>query len=174
MADDPKPNDDPKPSEGPTAEDIEKMKAALKKANDEAAKFRHEAKAKDDELAEMRKASDSSKSEMDKVREQIAGLEERAQKAEREALVAKVAQAKKLPTALAGRLTGATQEELEADADELIDALGIDTSETDKNDDGKPSHSRRPQERLKPGASPDTDPVETDPIKLAEQIPRNL
>lgn len=177
MAEDPKPNEDPKatdpkPTDGPTADDIEKMQAALKKANDEAAKYRHEAKAKDDELSKLKADADSSKSEMDKVREQIDALQGRAEKAEREALVAKVAQSKKLPAALASRLSGATQEELEADADGLIEALGIDTSDDD--DGEKPSTSpRRPKERLKPGAAPEAEPEENDPQKLAERIPRD-
>lgn len=168
----PKPND-PKPDDGPSADDIEKMQAALKKANDEAAKYRHEAKAKDDELSKLKADADTSKSEMDKVREQIDALQGRAEKAEREALVAQVAQSKKLPPALAGRLSGATQEELEADADGLIEALGIDTSDEDDDGEKPDAPPRRPKERLRSGAVPDAEPEENDPQKLAERIPRD-
>jgi chromosome segregation ATPase len=154
----------------PSAEDIAKMQAALKKANDEAAKFRHEIKAKDDELSKLKAASDSSKSEMDKVTEQIAQLEKRAADAERKALVAEVAQDKKLPAAIANRLTGSTKEELEADADELIEALGLGKNDPKPDDDEpKPGPFARPKEKLRPGASNDGDEA-PDYEKIAEKI----
>lgn len=164
-------DDDKRDPQEPTAEDIEKMKAALHKANEEAKKYRLEAKAKDDELAELKKAQDSSKSDMEKVQEQIAALEKRAETAERQAMVAKVAQAKKLPAALASRLTGKTQEELEADADQLIEGLGI-KPEDDEGGDAKPPPSNKPTPDLKGGTDPTEGDVETNPGKLAESVPR--
>lgn len=163
-------DDDKKTDPEPSAEDIEKMKAALHKANEEAKKYRLEAKAKDEELAELKKAQDSSKSDMEKVQEQIAALEERAETAERQALVAKVAQTKKLPPALASRLTGKTQEELEADADGLLEALKLDPDEDGGS--GKPPPSNRPSPDLKGGTDPTEGTVETDPQKLAGSVPR--
>lgn len=158
--------------ETPSADDIAKMQAALKKANDEAKKYRLDVKAKDDELAKMKAAQDSSKSEMDKVREQIDALSERAEKAEREALVTKVAQAKKLPGALASRLTGSTQEELEEDADTLIAELGLGSSDEDGDNEDDPQQgtsSGRPKEKLRPGASNDDD-QEPDYKAIAEKV----
>ena len=155
----------------PTAEDIEKMKAALHKANEEAKKYRLEAKAKDDELADLKKAQDTSKSDMDKVQEQIAALEKRAETAERQALVAKVAQAKNIPAALATRLTGTTQEELETDADGLLEALNLGKSDDDGGT-GKPPPSSKPSPDLKGGTDPTEGAVETNPAKLAEGVPR--
>lgn len=159
-----KTDETPSVSDGPSKEDFEKMKAALAKANEEAKNYRLAAKAKDDELSKLKSDQDSSKSEMDKIQEQIAGLTQRAEKAEREALVAKVAQAKEIPAALAGRLAGATQEELEADADALIEALGLDQGKKEIAE-SKSNGFARPREALKPGASSD----DTDSELTAEQ-----
>lgn len=64
--------------------------------------------------------------------------------------------------AVAKRLTGDDDDELEADARELFDLLAPAKSRT----------ATRPQERLRGGADPDEPVEETDPRKLAAQIPR--
>lgn len=148
---------------------------AGKKALDQERKARRDAeaalKAAEKELADLRADSDSTKSEMDKVLSKIEGLEKRAADAERKALVAEVSQAKKLPAAIAGRLTGSTKEELEADADELIEALGLGESEEDEDDGAKPKPSplTGPKEKLRSGASNDGDET-PDYDKIAEGI----
>ena len=163
----------PPAADGVSKEDFEKMKAALAKANEEAKNYRLAAKAKDEELTQLQSAQSSSKSEMEKVQDQIAGLTKRAEKAEREALVAKVAQAKKIPAALAGRLAGATQEDLEADADSLIEALGLG-DDSEKEPEPKTNGGfGRPKESLKPGASSDdtdSDLTREKANELAESI----
>lgn len=124
---------------------------------------KHEGQAKKnlEELEQLRKDQDASKSDMEKLQESVNDLQKRAVQAEREALVAKVAQAKKLPAAIANRLTGSTQEELEEDADQLIDALGLDSSETDDETTTEESDEEtgggRPREKLAPGASNEGD-----------------
>lgn len=65
--------------------------------------------------------------------------------------------------ALAKRLVGETEEELEQDADDLIASFKSD-------DKPKDEPRRRPQERLKPGTVPDAEPDETDPAKLAGRV----
>jgi chromosome segregation ATPase len=157
------------PNDGPSQEDFDKMKAALEKANAEAMKYRLDVKAKDDELSKLQEAQDSSKSEMDKVREQIESLESRAEKAEREALVAQVAQAKKLPAALAGRLTGSSREELEADADSLIEALNLGDGKK-PTEKPNPKGGGRPKESLTPGASNEDDDNTEITAEEAEKI----
>jgi chromosome segregation ATPase len=165
-ADKPVTGDNPPKPTGPTADDIEKMQAALHKANEEAKKYRLDAKAKDDELAALKKDQDSSKSDMQKVQEQIAALTSRAEKAERDALVAQVAHAKKLPAFIASRMTGTTVDELEAEADEAIEALGL---RTDDNPPVKQPPSQKAKEKLRGGSNPEAEP-EIDPLKLAAQI----
>lgn len=174
MADEPDPTDTPddKPDNGPDHKaEAEKWKALARK---------HEKQAKENlaELEKLKEDQNSSKSDMDKLKESIAELNKRAETAEREALVAKVAQAKKLPAAIANRLTGNSQEELEEDADKLIEALGIDTSDKENPDDKSDQDDEpedkplggRPKEKLRPGASNDDEPEGFDGGKIAEKL----
>jgi len=176
------PDDDKKPADDKKADDKPKddLGDAGKKALDAERKARREAenalKAAEKELADLKADSDSTKSEMDKVLSKIDGLEKRAADAERKALVAEVSQAKKLPAAIAGRLTGSTKEELEADADELIEALGLGEKDEEKDPTSpgaKPSPLTTPREKMRSGASnPEDEPEETDPRKLVANLPR--
>lgn len=104
-----------------------------------------EYKAAADELAKIR---DGEKTELQKLTEQLQEQTARADKAERDSLVASVAAAKGVPTAT---LTGSTREELEASADALI-------AWRDQNAPQKP----KPNKPLKSGTtgtdSPDRDP----------------
>jgi hypothetical protein len=84
-----------------------------------------------------------------------------------------VASAKGLPAGFGKRLQGSTREELEADADELLENL--------KPADGKDGETNRgngraprttPRERLSGGGDPSKEPEELDPRKLAAKIPR--
>lgn len=167
MADDTTPHSTPEPKDD--------LGAAGKKALDAERRARRDAEnalaAAEKELADLRADSDSTKSEMEKVLEKIAGLEKRAADAERAALVAEVAQAKKLPAAIAGRLTGSTKEELEADADELISALGFGKTDDEDGDGAKPKPSplSGPKEKLRSGASNDGDET-PDYDRIADRI----
>lgn len=134
---------------------------------------KHEGQAKSnlDELEKLKAAQDSSKSDMDKLKESIAELNKRAEKAEREALVAKVAQSKNLPTFIAERLKSDTLEDLEAEADEAKEALGL----SDKDDDPKPEKRGlgRPKEDLQGGASNEDDDSEVskeEADKIADKL----
>lgn len=88
------------------------------------AETRKQAKAAAKELEELRawKAEQETASlgELEKAQKAAAEAVARAETAERQALVRQVALDKGLPKALAGRLQGKTQAELEADADELL------------------------------------------------------
>ena len=73
--------------------------------------------------------------------------------------------AKGLTPAQAKRLQGATRDELEADADDLL--------ETFKPAEGvKPPPGGKPTERLTGGGDPTEEPVELDPRKLAAGVRR--
>jgi len=173
-------DDDKKPVDDKKADDKPKddLGDAGKKALDAERKARRDAenalKTAEKELADLKADSDSTKSEMDKVLAKIDGLEKRAADAERKALVAEVSQAKKLPAAIAGRLSGTTKEELEADADELIEALGLGEKEEEKEETpsgpgAKPSPLTGPREKLRSGSSNDGDET-PDYDKIAEGI----
>lgn len=58
------------------------------------------------------------------LEDRVAEIERQAKESEARALRAEVANAKGLTTAQAKRLVGATREELEADADELLEDIG--------------------------------------------------
>jgi hypothetical protein len=139
-----------------------------------------------DDLKAAAAEGDKSKSQLDKVSEQLAALTKRAEAAEARETRAKVVASKKLPPSLAKRLQGSTEEELTADADELLadwkSAGGkVDGDEGEQEgDEGKETsparpaaRTGRPTENLRSGA-PTTarEPEETDPLKLAALIPR--
>lgn len=67
---------------------------------------------------------ESQKSEHQKLTERLAEYERKAQDAETRALRLEVASAKGLTAAQAKRLQGGTREELEQDADEILEILG--------------------------------------------------
>lgn len=79
-------------------------------------------------------------------------------------LRSEVAAEKGLPAKFARRLTGTTREELEADADDLLDTL--------PKPEPKTPLSQKPKESLRGGGRPDEEPEEVDPRKLAARIPR--
>src|SRR5690606_14564777 len=108
-----------------------------------------------------------------RLREVEATLERELAETRREALRLEVAMAKGLTAAQARRLVGDTREELEADADELLELFGGRTggSSATGDDDRRPPR-KRPTPDLRGGVDP-TEPVEdTDPAKLAARIPR--
>lgn len=105
------------------------------------------AKAERDELAKKVKATDdATKSEQEKLEERAVGAEGRAAKAETDAARLRVAVRKGLSETLAGRLVGESEEDLETDADKLLDELR--GGKDDKTPRG------RPREPLRSGAAP--------------------
>lgn len=98
----------------------------------------------------------------------IADIEAKVADAEARALRAEVATAKGLNAAQAKRLQGATRDELEADADELLDAFPAPSNDSG----GKQPPTTRPKPNLRGGTDPSEEPVETDPAKLAADVPR--
>lgn len=113
----------------------------------------------------------SKKTDLDKLTEQIEGLTKSQAETEQRALRAEIATAKGLSSAQAKRLIGTTKEELEADADDLLENLPVATGD----DEGTPaSHrppTRKPATDLRGGGEPNEDPVELDPLKLASNVP---
>lgn len=130
---------------------------------------KHEKAAEENADAARRLAEieQSGKSEQERLAEARQSAEERAASAEREAARLRVALRRGLNEAQAKRLVGDTEEELEADAEELLATF---TPAHPESDTDLPS---RPRERLRPGARPEVTPDETDPEKLAEAIPRS-
>lgn len=130
---------------------------------------KHEKAAKDNADAARRLADieQSGKSEQERLAEARRSVEDRAAAAERESARLRVALKKGLTEAQARRLVGDSEEDLEADADELLASFAPTGSESDTD------LPRRPRERLRPGARATAEPEETDPAKLAEAVPRS-
>jgi hypothetical protein len=135
-----------------------------------------------DKLKAAAAEGDKSKTQLEKVSEQLAALTARAEKAEAAQLRASVIADKKIPASLAKRLQGSTEEELRADADELLadwKAAG-GKSDDDAGGEGeadapeaRPVSRGRPREDLRSGAPVTArEPEETNPLKLAALIPR--
>ncbi|MEV4767791.1 hypothetical protein [Micromonospora humida] len=86
------------------------VKRALSKANKEAETLR----------LKLKEYEDRDKSEAEKTAERLTAAEQRAEQAELRALRLEVAAEKGLTPAQAKRLVGASREELEADADDIL------------------------------------------------------
>lgn len=125
-----------------------------------------EAKKTDDEKLEARiKAAE----------DKAAAAEKKAIESDERALRAEIASAKGLTAAQAKRLTGSTREELEADADDLLESFPAskdDEGDGRRRTSGGSGPASRPREDLRGGGNPTEEPVETNPAKLAETVPR--
>lgn len=158
---DPDPNssetDDPKPNE-PKPEDVEKMRAALKKANKEAEQAR----------LKLKEIEDREKSDSDKLTERATAAEKLAEEHEHRAMRLEVALAKGLNATQAKRLVGTNAEELEADADELLASFA---PAAPSGDGAAKPPSRQPNEKLTPGGDDGGTP-EPDIDKVLTKVPR--
>lgn len=84
----------------------------------------------------LKEYEDAKKSDLDKLTERATTAEQTAASASAKLLRYEVAAAKKLPSEWAARLQGSTQEELEADADQLLEALGTQQQRQTPSYDG--------------------------------------
>lgn len=136
-------------------------------------KHEERSKANADAADELKKLRDSKQTDEEKVATQLAELKKRADDADLRAVRAEVAQAKGLTPAQAKRLQGASRDELESDAEDLLQSFPAPKEE---GDEGKPKGgtgaARKPTEKLSAGNDPTEEPEETDPRKLAAQVPR--
>lgn len=127
--------------------------------------------------AQLKTIEDEGKSEVDRLREQVATLTKENETATVTIARFEVAAAKGLTPAQARRLVGSTKEELEADADAMVEELGLKKDDENANDDetvetpAEESHpyGERPKENLQDGAAPAGEET-VDSAKLAERI----
>jgi len=129
---------------------------------------KHEADAKKNAVAakQLAEIEESKKSEIEKLTDAGKAADQRATAAEAKALRYEIAAEKSVPKKLLKFLAGGTREEIEASADELLEAIKPDTGEEDTG-------NGKPKERLRGGgSSSDTDIEEDDPAKLAALVPR--
>lgn len=155
--------------------DADAAKAKINKTNRENAGLRKRLKELEPLAQRLQDLEDANKSELEKANERATGAEGRASSAEARALRLEVALAKapdgmpisKIRT-LAKRLTGSTQEELEADAEELFAEFAPAENSTPAG--------QRPTEKLSSVPLPNSDKLqvdeETNPRELAKRIRR--
>lgn len=158
----PAPGNPPAPAPAPPEpkpDDVEAMKAALKKANNEAAAAR----------AALKTIEDATKSEGEKLIERATSAEARAAEAEARLMKLEVGEAAGLTPRQSLRLVGATKEELEADATEM--AADFAAGSNGNGASKPPAPAGKPRENLKPsGSDPDAPQEETDIKKLGESM----
>lgn len=118
------------------------IRAALKKANNEAAKYR---KAAEEALAEKKLKEDAELSEIDKLRRQLADTEAQAKALRLDGLKTKVAAEIGLPPAFAARLQGEDEDALKADAKSLLEAIPKQPA-TPKIQPTNPANAQAPTE----------------------------
>lgn len=121
-----------------------------------------------EELAELKKkdqtAAQQAEGKLTAAEKRAAEAEAKAVDLEARVMRMEVASSKGLTSAQAKRLAGTSREELEKDAEELLETFG-------GNGQGG-STPRKPAEDLRGGGNPSATPAETDPKKLAESVPR--
>lgn len=156
------PNEGTQPSDTDTdwKSEAEKWKRFARQHESQAKKNADKAKAYDE-------LQDQQKTEAQRAAEERDQFKSQASESSKEAARLRVALNKGLTEAQAKRLVGDDEDELAADADELLATFQTQPEQTDESK----GPSRQPQERLKPGATPSSEPEETDPRKLAENLP---
>lgn len=112
--------------------------------------------------AELQSLKDKDLSEADQLRKQIGELTKERDEHNARALRLEVAAAKGLTPAQAKRLVGTTVEELEADADEILEAFPAQKGAT-------PPPSNKPKPDLRGGGDPTDEPI--DVKALVDSIP---
>lgn len=158
-------NDDLDELEVPEGAD-DALKEKIKKRNSELRNMRARMKAAEEKAKKYDELEESKKTETEKLVEQTKSLEDRATKAEADAMRFRVALRKGLSDTQAKRLVGFTEEELESDADDLLASFGGANPSKGDPPPGKP------REDLRGGGDPTEEPIEMDPAKLADDIPR--
>jgi DNA repair exonuclease SbcCD ATPase subunit len=146
--------------------DVDRAKAKIRKANSEAKNLRERVKQLEAAESKLREIEDSEKSELQRLQEQLADAEKRAGTAQMESLRLQVAHDKGLTPSQARRLSGSTLEELEADADELLELFARPSQED------TPRVPSRPRPRLTDD-TPSNEETRT-PDQLASEVMRKV
>lgn len=172
-SDDANSNDDTDDSTSDNGEtfDADKAKAKISKVNSEAANLRRRVRELEAAEAKLKEIQDADKTEGQKALDEAAAAKARADKAEAELMRLTVAMDKGLSPAQAKRLVGNTIEELEADADDLVEQFGIRKPQEGSDDDDR--STRRP-DRPKPatltGPAGEDDDSTFDAAKVAARV----
>jgi hypothetical protein len=164
-----------------TQGDAKQLGDAGKRALDAMKKERNSARKElNDVRAKLKDYEDKDKSESQRLQEAAEDAKSRAQKAETLYQRFQVAM-DRAPDhasltqirAVAKRLSGESEEDLESDADELYELVAPAPAAEPDEADTKRSLPSKPRENLRGGGDPEDEPEETDPDKLADLIGRH-
>lgn len=144
---------------------LDAERKARRDAERDARDWRARAEANEAAAQKVKDAEDAGKTEIQRATEAATAASKRADEAELRALRLEVAHEKGLSPAQAKRLVGKDRAELEADADELLEAFKQGGSATGQTGSG------RPKERLRGGAAPDGE-AEPTGKDLLDKMPR--
>lgn len=156
------PETDP-PEGGEEELDLDRAKAKIAKANQEAASLRRRLKEAEPMAQKAREAEEAAKDEKTKLTEAKEAAAQEAAEARSEAI--------RLRMAIKHGLTEDDLDLLGSGSEEEIEARALRVAELSKGQEPE-NNDRVPRERLRPGAVPSAEPEETDPKKLADQVPR--
>lgn len=127
------------------------VKDALHKANEEAKKFRLRAKENEDAAKRLAEIEESQKTETQKLTDKLNEATRQTGETALENARLRVALRHGLTEDQARRLIGSSEDELDADAEQLKASLGLtNTEETPST----PSLPQRPREQLRSGSQP--------------------
>lgn len=166
MADDDTGTDEEPPEGDDDTGEDKTVAEQLRKKNSENRNLRERLRKAEEAERKLKEIEDAGKSELDRVTAERDDLAARVSQMERDMLRLEVALDKGLTRKQMNRLHGDTIEDLEADADELLEELGSVASTA-------PPVTGRPKERLRSGAVADAEPEEADPAKLAAMVSRD-
>lgn len=160
--------DTPEDTQTPSVPDKDETdwKAKYEAEKEAARKWEKRSKENVDKARKFDELEASQKSELEKLTDAQRAADERAAKAERDAVRWRIAAKKGLTETQAKRLIGDTEEELEADADELLESFRTE-------DNGNRTVPGRPKESLRSGARPNDEP-EPDMREVVDKIPRGI
>lgn len=163
-------------------DDDNALKRALRRERKARRDAERRAKANAAKAEKLDELEDEQRGDVEKLERKLAELERERDAAQGELMRLEVAVEKGLTPRQAKRLSGATRDELEDDADELLedfggkgakpdddDDQGDDQGDADDSSDRDDTSRRRPREQLKPGGKPDVEPA-ADTDKIAERV----
>jgi hypothetical protein len=155
-----------------------KLRAEIKRLTTDRDKWKglskkHEARSKENKDAadELKKIKDEKLTDTEKAQKAQKELETGKSSAEQEAMRLRVALRKGLNETQAKRLVGTTEEELEADADELVKTFkpSQENEEEEEGEQGEGGARRVPRERVRSGSGK-TKEVPFDPKKVVDTV----
>lgn len=161
----------PEPKPDDAKPDADQLGDAGKKALDAERKARRDAETKAKDLeTRLQAIEDKDKTEVDRLTDENAKLKADLATATVGGARMRVALEKGLTATQAKRLVGDTEDELLADADELLADLG--GAKPPSKDDTPPPPGGKPREDLKPGSGtdPETPVAETDVKKIGARM----